>query len=84
MLRRLLSMKTQKALPLGRWQTGVTINEIDRKADLANCDSCGTCGVPEHKTKTSTFMVGDDVIDVGDLITIGSFDLHSKLEYEIR
>lgn len=77
MLRRLLSMKTQKALPLGRWQTGVTKDEIERKADLANCDSCGTCSVPENKLKMSTFMVGDDVIDIGDLITIGSFDLHS-------
>lgn len=77
MLRRLLSMKPHKSLPLGRWQTGVTNDEIERKADLANCDSCGTCSVPENKQKTSTFMVGDDVIDIGDLITIGSFDLHS-------
>lgn len=77
MLRRLL-FKPHKALPLGRWQTNTTFETIERKADLANCDSCGTCSIPEKEHKTSTFMVGDDIIDIGELVTIGSFGLHKK------
>ena len=78
MLRQLFKLKSQKPLPLGRWTTQTTANEMERRADLANCDSCGTCSVPEnHGHKTSTFVVQDDIIDVGDLIYVGSFHLSS-------
>ena len=36
--------KKQKPLPLGRWAFN-SFNETQRKIDLANCDSCGTCGL---------------------------------------
>lgn len=78
MLRQLFNLKPQKPLPLGRWTTQTTMNEMERRADLANCDSCGTCSVPENYIqKTSKFVVQDDIIDVGDLICVGSFHLSS-------
>lgn len=81
--------KKQKPTQLGRWAFN-SITETQRKIDLANCDSCGTCGqkeytkntvikVPEKKLfknkNTDKFLLcGDDIIDFG--IYPGSFTLH--------
>ena len=43
--------KKQKPIPLGRWAFN-SLNETQRKIDLANCDSCGTCGLEDYKKKT--------------------------------
>ena len=79
MLRKLF-FKPHKALPLGRWTTQTTANEIERRADLANCDSCGTCSVPENREKTSTFMIQDDIVDIGDLVYVGSYHLNKPID----
>ena len=44
-------LKKQKPLPLGRWAFN-SLNETQRKIDLANCDSCGTCGLEHYEKKT--------------------------------
>ena len=63
---RLLGRKPQKALPLGRWQTDKAIADSMRLADLANYDSCGTCGLPQYKKPENEYLsIGDDVIDIG-------------------
>jgi len=76
-----LFFKKQKPLPLGRWQTNVEKAIMERKADLANCDSCGTCDVPKKHYNTkddSLIMVEDDIIDLGLLVNIGSFHVNIK------
>lgn len=74
---RLLGKKSQKALPLGRWKTDKTIKTSMRLADLANYDSCGTCGLPDYPEKVDNsgkyVAVADDVVYVG--YTPYSFDL---------
>ena len=74
---RLLGRKPQKMLPLGRWQTDKAITDSMRLADLANYDSCGTCGIPDYENPKGKFLtVDDDVIDAG--IAPYSFDLYIK------
>lgn len=67
--------RAMKQLPLGRWQTDKTMRESMRLADLANYDSCGTCGMPE---KDTWIALEDDVIDVGYMPIPGSFDVYKK------
>jgi hypothetical protein len=74
---RLFGRKPQKMLPLGRWQTDKAITDSMRLADLANHDSCGTCGIPEYNPPKDKYLtVGDDVIDIG--IVPYSFHLYIK------
>ncbi len=40
-------LKSFKPVVLGRWSTNKPTSAMLRSIDLANCDSCGTCGVPE-------------------------------------
>ncbi len=71
--------KKQKPVLLGRWAHN-SINEIQRKIDLANCDSCGTCSIDHYKTKKTSktnktnnknlinekfLLYGDDIINIG-------------------
>ena len=72
---RLFVRKSQKALPLGRWQTDKALTDSMRLAALANYDSCGTCGIPEYETP-KYLSVDDDVIDVG--FVPYTFDLYNK------
>tara|TARA_B100001175_G_C19321174_1_gene547820 strand:+ start:85 stop:357 length:273 start_codon:yes stop_codon:yes gene_type:complete len=81
--------KKQKPTQLGRWAFN-SITETQRKIDLANCDSCGSCGQKEYTKKTvikvpetklfknknndKFLLCGDDIIDFG--IYPGSFTLH--------
>ena len=51
------------------------MRESMRMADLANYDSCGTCGMPE---KDTWIALEDDVIDVGYMPVPGSFDVYKK------
>tara|TARA_B110000008_G_scaffold278706_1_gene323296 strand:+ start:3628 stop:3897 length:270 start_codon:yes stop_codon:yes gene_type:complete len=72
--------KKQKPVPLGRWALN-SLNETQRKIDLANCDSCGSCGLKQYKKKTTIkvsetklfenkisdkyLLCEDDIIDFG-------------------
>ena len=63
---RLLSRKTQKMLPLGRWRTDKAVADTLRLVDLANYDSCGTCGLPQPDVpKEKYIIVEDNVIYIG-------------------
>ena len=60
--------KSLKPVPLGRWNTDKTIDATLRLIDLANCDSCGTCGITEPKEihiQERYLFVEGDVIDIG-------------------
>ena len=73
MLRRLFTKS--KPNKLGRWQIADAAVQ-HRKVDLANCDSCGTCGVTEQQQK-----VLDEELYMGiemGFIPVGSFNLNSK------
>lgn len=74
---RLLGRKPQKALQLGRWKTDKSTTVSMRLADLANYDSCGTCGLPDYSEKVEEseeyIAVADDVIYIA--YTPYSFDL---------
>jgi len=81
--------KKQKPTPLGRWALN-SVRETQRKIDLANCDSCGTCGLENYKKQTikvsenklfgknktndKYLLCADDIIDLG--IYPGSFTLY--------
>ncbi len=69
-----------KKVPLGRWNTDKPITVSMRLADLANYDSCGTCGIPRKKKSVpETFVaVADDVIDIGYNPLPGSFDIYKQ------
>lgn len=74
---RFLGRKTQKALPLGRWNTDKAITVQMRLADLANYDSCGTCGIPESKPLADKYIgIEDDVINIGYMVAPGSFHVN--------
>ena len=46
MFRNILSKS--KHIKLGRWNTHKKNDAIIRQIDLANCDSCGTCGIQDY------------------------------------
>ena len=76
---RFLGRKTQKSLPLGRWNTDKAITVKMRLADLANYDSCGTCGIPESKPPVDKYIgIEDDVIDIGYMAAPGSFHVNTN------
>jgi len=88
MLRRLL-FKPVKQNMLGRWSVDVPDTTINRKIDLANCDSCGSCGTGLDVVRKRSFVVKSDPfkhmednvtcmsVEMG-FIPIGSFSVHSK------
>lgn len=56
--------KKTKKIRLGRWDTNVSLQTLQRKIDLANCDSCGTCTIalqPKKKTeeKLDVYVIAD-------------------------
>lgn len=51
MLRSLRLFKKLNPPLLGRWSVDTSVDITNRKIDLANYDSCGTCGIPP-KNKT--------------------------------
>jgi len=57
--------KKAKPIPLGRW----AFEHVERKIDLANCDSCGTCAPPQPplKLKYKYMIVDDDIVLEGIL-----------------
>ena len=55
--------KRQKPVKLGRWQRQTQQSVIDRKIDLNNCDSCGTCGQKEEVVIKYLIVEGDVVHD---------------------
>ena len=72
-------VKKQKSLPLGRWNTDKAITVKMRLADLANYDSCGTCGIPDSTTPNDKYIfIEDDVIDVGYIVGTGSFHVYKN------
>ena len=66
--------KSNKKLLLGRWNVNKNLSDINRKIDLANCDQCGTCNIPDYKKKIEKVIIEDDVIDIN--IPISSFDVY--------
>lgn len=75
--------KKIKPVHLGRWDTAKSNEAILRQIDLANCDSCGTCTVPNQKKikvhmRERYLFVEGDVIDLGYIPLPGSFELHRK------
>lgn len=69
--------KSNKQLLLGRWKTNNNLIDINRKIDLANCDSCGTCNVPDYKQSVEKMIVvDDDIVDIN--IPLQSFSLNGK------
>ena len=79
--------KSLKPVPLGRWKTDKSIDATLRLIDLANCDSCGTCTVPVKRPtmkvdiKEKFLSIEGDVIDIGCMPVPGSFELHTKMNY---
>lgn len=69
-----------KQTPLGRWKTDKPITVSMRLADLANYDSCGTCGIPNYNSPPEKYIsVADDVIDIGYTHVLpGVYEIHSK------
>lgn len=60
--------KQWKPVPLGRWNTNKPSQATLRLIDLANCDSCGTCPLPEKKPNVDRYLhVEGDVVDIGDI-----------------
>ena len=57
MLRSLRLFKKLNPPLLGRWSVDTSVDITNRKIDLANYDSCGTCGIPPKKIiiKTDPF-----------------------------
>lgn len=49
MFRNILSKN--KRIKLGRWNTHKKNEDIINQIDLANCDSCGTCGIHDYSNK---------------------------------
>jgi len=54
-------------IALGRW--AIQQQHIQRKIDLANCDSCGVCAPlqPPVKLKYKYMIVDDDIVLEGNL-----------------
>ena len=76
MIRRLF--KPSKPTVLGRWS--INTETAIRRAELAHCDNCGTCSIPEEKEPiqekiTKMIIVDDDVINF--TYAPGSFHLHA-------
>ena len=72
-------LKQCKPVPLGRWNTNKPSQATLRLIDLANCDSCGSCAVPEKKAEKAQYLhVEGDVIEIGYMPLLGSFELHRK------
>ena len=78
-------LKRNKPLLLGRWRVDENLIDVNRKIDLANCDSCGTCSVPEYKQNNliktygkndKELLYDDNINDLG--IYPGTFTLHKK------
>ena len=46
MLRNFRLFKKLNPPLLGRWSVDTSVDITNRKIDLANYDSCGTCGIP--------------------------------------
>ena len=44
-------LRKSKNIKLGRWNTNKENDTINRQIDLANCDSCGTCGLTDYSKK---------------------------------
>jgi len=63
--------KSFKPVPLGRWSTDKPIDITLRIIDLANCDSCGTCGVPVEKATMKINVEEKYLFIEGDVINIG-------------
>ena len=57
-------------IKLGRWDTNKTSVAEMRLADLANCDSCGTCGL--SNCNKHYLHIGDDVIVIEPDILLNS------------
>jgi hypothetical protein len=74
--------KVHKPPVLGRWS--VDTATANTRAALANCDNCGTCGVPTRTLPSPPAMaiVGDDVIDLRGAMLSGSMFLYALPEYE--
>lgn len=49
MFRKILR-RSSTNIKLGRWDTNKRNETINRQIDLANCDSCGTCGINDYKS----------------------------------
>ena len=62
MLRSLRLFKKLNPPLLGRWSVDTSVDITNRKIDLANYDSCGTCGIPPKKIiiKTDPFKQVDN------------------------
>lgn len=52
-------LKKQKPTKLGRWSVEESMQVIERKIDMANCDSCGIC---EKKNLLRFYVIEGDVI----------------------
>ena len=63
--------KSNKQLLLGRWNTNNNLIDINRRIDLANCDSCGACNVPQESEYVEEITIVDDIL-------LQSFSLNSK------
>lgn len=83
---RFLRKTSNKKIPLGRWSTDKGPKEMMRIADLANYDSCGTCGLPDiqpdiavevSKVQEKYVSLEDDLIYMEDyLYAPGSFHIY--------
>lgn len=60
-------LKKTKKIRLGRWDTNSSLNTVQRKIDLANCDSCGTCTIPLQQKKKKEKKL--DIYVIADLST---------------
>ena len=69
-------LKKQKPVKLGRWGHH-NFNEIVKKIDMANCDSCGSCGekngikikvnekkLLNQKNMKKFIIINDDIINI--------------------
>ena len=73
--------KSLKPVPLGRWNTDKPVDATLRLIDLANCDSCGTCTVPEKKpTVVQKKLLGMPVL-ISRIITQKHFQLNIFYHY---
>lgn len=61
-------MKQYTSPKLGRWNTELNYAQQLRNIDLANCDSCASCG-KEEKTHFSTLEIEEEFIELMSLQT---------------
>ena len=72
-------LKVIKPVALGRWKTDKPLDATLRLIDLANCDSCGTCTIPEQTPEEPTYLLVEDSVVNNSYIPLpGSFDLYYK------